>query len=155
MPTVPTRAAVGFFAGALSHIVFQGALGVVYVAVGLIPTTIWSLKPLPPFGVPTTVNFAFWAGLWGILFGLAAPSLARRFGTLGAGLIFGLAAATVRWVIVLPLKGLPLFDGFEPRPLVIFTGFHLAFGLGLACLYAGALALGRREPDPAVIPARR
>src|SRR5918997_773967 len=55
--SIPTRLLLGFTAGALSHVVFQGALGTAYFAFGLIPGLPWGFEPLPPFGVPRTVNF--------------------------------------------------------------------------------------------------
>ena len=80
MSNTSTRILFGFIAGALSHVIFQGALGTLYFAVDMIPALPWSLKPLPPFGVPTTVNFAFWAGLWGIAYALLEPRLTPRVG---------------------------------------------------------------------------
>jgi hypothetical protein len=141
MTNIPARLLLGFSAGALSHVVFQGALGLVYFAADMIPGLPWSLKPLPPFGVPTTVNFAFWAGLWGIAFALLEPRLTARIGLLRAGLAFGIAAMLVRWFIILPLKGAPVFDGFDPNLVIVYTGFHLIFGIGLAVLFGAGLRL--------------
>jgi hypothetical protein len=141
MTNIPARLLLGFSAGALSHVVFQGALGLVYFAADMIPGLPWSFKPLPPFGVPTTVNFAFWAGLWGIAFALLEPRLTARIGLLKGGLAFGVAAMLVRWFIVLPLKGAPVFDGFVPNLVVVYTGFHLIFGIGLAVLFGAGLRL--------------
>lgn len=136
MPTTPTRPVFGFIAGALSHVVFQGGLSVVYYAAGLIPGLLWSLEPQAPLGVPRTVHFAFWAGLWGIAYSIVAPSLIRRFGSLVTGLIFGVAALLVRWFVVLPLQGLPAAEGFQSPAVWVFVGFHLIFGLGLALIYS-------------------
>ncbi len=147
MSSIGARLLVGFAAGALSHVVFQGALSVLYYAVGLLPGFSWSLAPLPPFGIPTTINYAFWAGLWGLPYALLEPRLTARVGLLWGGLAFGVAAMLVRWFVVLPLKGLPVAEGLEPRALVIFTGFHLIFGIGLALLYAAGRRLARREPE--------
>ena len=145
MPGTPLRLLLGFAAGAVSHIVFQGGLGVLYYAAGLIPGLPWSLAPLPPFGVPTTLNFAFWAGLWGILYALAEPGLTARVGRIGGGLLFGVAAMLVRWFVVLPVKGEPIAEGLIPETMLVFAGFHVAFGLGLALIFAAGLALVRRE----------
>lgn len=141
LSSVASRVLIGFAAGALSHVVFQGALGVGYYAVGLLPGLPWSLAPLPPFGVPRTVNFAFWAGLWGIAYALLEPRLTARLGRLGGGLIVGVAAMLVRWFIVLPLQGAPVVEGFVPHLVVVFLGFHLVYGLGLATIFGAALRL--------------
>ncbi|WP_106511486.1 hypothetical protein [Allosphingosinicella deserti] len=146
MTNIPARILLGFAAGALSHVVFQGALGVVYFSADMIPGLPWSFKPLPPFGVPTTLNFAFWAGLWGIAYALLERRLTARLGRIGGGLLFGVAAMLVRWFIVLPLKGAEIVEGFVPNLVVVYTGFHLIFGIGLAILFGAGLRL---VPQPA------
>ena len=149
MSGTPSRLLLGFSAGALSHIFFQGALGLVLYISGVLPAVSWSLKPLPPFGVPTTINFAFWAGLWGIAYALVDRRLTERVGRLGAGLLFGVAALLVRWFIVLPLKGAGVAEGLDPKMMLVYVGFHLIFGIGLAVIYGAGLELGRRAPaDP-------
>jgi hypothetical protein len=70
MSTILTRVFFGFLAGFFSHLVFQGALGAGLYAADLIPALPWSLKPVPPFGVPTSINLGFWAGLWGVAYAL-------------------------------------------------------------------------------------
>jgi hypothetical protein len=144
MSNISTRLLFGFGAGALSHLIFQGGLGAAYYAAGLIPAPIWSLQPVPPYGVPVTVNLAFWAGLWGILYGLLEPRLTARLGRVGGGLAIGVAALLARWFVVLPLKGAEVAEGLEPTAVGIFVGFHLIFGLGLALIYGAALDLTRR-----------
>ena len=137
----PVRLAAGFAAGALSHVVFQGALGTVYFAAGLIPGLPWSLEPSPPFGVPRTIDLAFWAGLWGVAYALLEPRLTARVGRVGGGLAFGVAAMLVRWFVVLPLKGAPVVEGFVPNLVIVYAGFHLIFGIGLAVILGAALGL--------------
>jgi hypothetical protein len=138
---IPSRLLLGFSAGALSHVVFQGALGTAYFASGLIPGLPWGFEPLPPFGVPRTVNFAFWAGLWGIAYALLEPRLTARVGLIQGGLLFGVAAMLVRWFVVLPLKGAPVVEGFVPNLVIVYSGFHLIFGIGLALIFGAALRL--------------
>ena len=138
---IAARVLLGFSAGALSHVAFQGGLGAGYFALGLIPGLPWSLEPLPPFGVPRTVNFAFWAGLWGIAYALLEPRLTARIGLIQGGLLFGVAAMLVRWFVVLPLKGAPVVEGFVPNLVIVYAGFHLIFGIGLAVIVGTALRL--------------
>ncbi len=146
MSKLSSRLLLGFSAGAVSHVVFQGALGSVYFAAGMIPSLPWSLAPLPPFGVPVTVNFAFWAGLWGIAYAALEPRLTSRVGRVTGGLLFGVAAMLARWFVVLPLKGEPVVEGFVPNLVVVYTGFHLIFGIGLAVLFGAALRLAGGAP---------
>ena len=35
----------------------------------------YSMRPIPPFGVPQILSQAFWGGIWGIVFALAVPRL--------------------------------------------------------------------------------
>src|SRR5689334_11712826 len=105
MSTTSTRLSLGFLAGFLSHLIFQGAFGSILYAANVLPALPWSLMPVPPFGVPQTVNLGFWAGLWGIGYALLEPRLTALFGRWSGGLIYGLAPLAGFWVIVLPLKG--------------------------------------------------
>ena len=143
MSTTSTRLLLGFGAGALSHLIFQGGLGAVYYAADMIPALPWSLKPVPPFGVPVSLNLAFWAGLWGIVYALLEPRLTARFGRVAGGLAIGVAALLARWFIVLPLKGAAVAEGLQPNAVVVYVGFHLIFGIGLAVIYALILGLTR------------
>jgi hypothetical protein len=52
MSTTSTRLLVGFVAGFLSHLIFQGAFGALLYAAHLLPALPWSLMPVPPLGVP-------------------------------------------------------------------------------------------------------
>ncbi len=151
MSSIPTRALVGFAVGAASHVVFQGGLSVVYYYAGLLPGFLWSLAPTGALNLPRTVHFSIFAGLWGAAYGLAEPRLTPRVGLIAGGLLFGVAAMLVRWFVVLPLQGLPAAEGLVPKALLIFTGFHLIFGLGLALLYAAARSL-TRGPEPETLP---
>jgi hypothetical protein len=144
MSTNSTRLLLGFGAGALSHLIFQGGLGAAYYAADMIPALPWSLKPVPPFGIPVTLNFAFWAGLWGIAYALLEPRLTARFGRVPGGLAIGVAALLARWFVVLPLKGVEVAEGLQANAVVVYVGFHLIFGIGLALNYAVALGLTRR-----------
>jgi len=137
MHNLSTRLAIGFAAGALSHLVFQGGLGTVYHFAGLIPGLPWSLDSVAPLGVPRSASLAFWAGLWGVLFGALQPQLGPRLGFLGSSLALGFAALLARWLVVLPLKGESIAEGFVPEAMLVFIGFHLFFGFGVALFFGG------------------
>lgn len=146
MKAAPARLALGFAAGALSHVVFQGALGAALYAAGLVPKLVWSLAPVPPFGVPVTANNMFWDGLWGLVYALAEPRLTARFGLLKGGLLFGFAPLLVYWIVVLPLKGARLGEGNLAAEILIDVAFDTTFGLGIAILFAAGLrAASSRE----------
>ncbi len=140
---ISTRLFVGFTAGALAHLIFQGALGTVLYGAGLLPGLVWSLDPVPPFSVPVTVNNMFWDGLWGMLYGLLEPRLTRRLGRTSGGLALGLASLVVFWFLVLPLKGAGIGGGLDGVELAIDLGFDVTFGLGTAFLFWIGLVLKR------------
>ena len=70
-----TRTAiVGFVAGALSVLIFHQLGFWISNELGYTRATLYSMRGVPPWGVPTIVSSAFWGGLWGI----AAAFLVRR-----------------------------------------------------------------------------
>jgi hypothetical protein len=139
--TAPTRALLGFAAGALSVLTFhQGAWALLHAA-SLMPAAPYPTDPVPPLGVPGTANFCFWGGLYGAALGLALPRLPRApLWLLGLGL--GLLAVLVLWFVVAPLKGQPVASGFVPARMVVGALIHLAWGLGVGLILG---LLTRRE----------
>lgn len=142
-PTTATRLSLGFVAGAISHLTFQGAFGAILYAASVLPMLTWSLAPVPPFGVPRSLNLAFWAGLWGIGYALLEPRLTGLFGRWAGGLVYGLAPLAAYWFVVLPLKGVGIGGGFNPAMVPIEIGFHLTYGIGVAVILAGLVLAGR------------
>src|SRR6266498_2258501 len=58
-----------FAAGFISVLVFQmGAWAIMY-ALGMTPNAPLGYAPTKPFGVPQIWSFAFWGGVWGLIFG--------------------------------------------------------------------------------------
>ena len=143
--TLSTRLLLGFLAGALSHLIFQGGLGAALYAGGVIPALTWSLIPVPPLGVPRTLSLMFWAGLWGLVYALLERRLTALHAWWSGGLIFGLAPLLGHWFIAQPLKGLGLGGGFLAARMPIEIAFHLVFGIGVAILFRAGLALARRS----------
>lgn len=140
MLKTPTRLFLGFLAGGFSHLIFQdGFLAILHLA-HLEPALPWSLKPVPPLGVPLSLNLAFWAGLWGLAYAALEPRLTARLGWWLGGLVYGIPPLAVFWFVVLPLKGLGLGGGFNP----LYIALHLIYGIGTAILFRSALAATRR-----------
>jgi hypothetical protein len=150
MSTTSKRLLIGFAAGFLSHVIFQGALGAGLYAAGLIPSLTWSLAPVGPLGVPRTISLGFWAGLWGIAYAWFEPRLTARFGRVSGGAIFGIAPLLGHWFIAQPLRGLGLGGGFNPAMIPIEIAFHVVFGIGLAVILGLSLGLGRQSNAPRV-----
>lgn len=144
MTTTSTRLLLGFLAGFLSHLIFQGAFGSILYAANLLPALPWSLAPVPPLGVPRSLNLGFWAGLWGSVYALLERRFTASFGWLAGGLVFGLLGPLlVFWIVVLPLKGAGIGGGFHLAMVPIHVGFHAAYGIGVAIIFRSCLALAR------------
>lgn len=145
MSTISMRILLGFIAGFLSHLIFQGAFGSMLYAAHVLPALPFSLDPVPPLGVPRTLSLGFWAGLWGVGYALLEHRLTARFGWWLGGLVFGLFPLAVLWFVVLPLKGMAIGGGFDLATVPIHVGFHEAFGIGVAILFRSGLALARQR----------
>lgn len=145
MSATSTRFFLGFLAGFLSHLIFQGGLGGILYAAHLVPALPWSLMPVPPLGVPKSLSLGFWAGLWGVAYALLKRRLTARVGWLPGGLVFGVAPLLVYWFVVLPLKGLGIGGGFHLAPVLLYGAFHLTFGIGTAIIFRSGLVLARRR----------
>jgi hypothetical protein len=143
MSKISTRLLLGFIAGFLSHLIFQGGFGSLLFAANVLPALPFSLMPVPPFGVPKTLNLGFWAGLWGVGYALIEPRLTALFGRWLGGLVYGLAPLAGYWFVVLPLKGLGIGGGFHLAMMPIEVGFHAAFGIGTAIVFRSGLVLAR------------
>ena len=140
--TAPKRALLGFAAAALSVLTFHQGMWALLHAAGLMPPAPDPIDPVPPFGVPRIANFCFWAGLYGLAFGLALPRLPRApMWLLGLGL--GLLATLVLWFVVAPLKGQPVAGGFAPMRMLVTVLIHGAWGIGVGLLLP--LLMGRRS----------
>lgn len=130
MPPAVTRGCVGFIAAALSVVIFhQGVIELLHLAGIAGPA--WSLRPVPPWGVPRLADLCFWGGLYGILYGLAAPAI--RLPLWFSGLLLGCLAAAVFWFVVAPIKGMPFAADWQAadwgRALLINGVWGIGVGL--------------------------
>ena len=145
MSATSTRLFLGFLAGFLSHLIFQGGFGGILYAANLMPALPWSLMPVPPLGVPKSLSLGFWAGLWGLAYALLERRLTALLAWWSGGLVFGLALPlVVYWFVVLPLKGFGIGGGFHLAMVPIEVGFHAIFGIGTAIIFRSGLVLARR-----------
>ena len=129
------RLPLGFVAGALAVLVFhQGALALLHAA-GITPATPFSFQPTPPLGVPRVLSAAFWGGVWGLAFVTSDRRLPRKPSSVLVGALFGALAPTlVSWLVVAPVKGLPLAAGGDPRAMLTGVVVNAAWGAGTALL---------------------
>jgi hypothetical protein len=123
-----------FAAGFISVLVFQMGAWSIMTAFDLMPQP-FGYAPTKPLGVPQIWSFAFWGGIWGIVYG----ALEQRFpdGPMYyvAAFLFGaIAPVLVLWFIVFPLKGAPVAAGWDVARMIKQVIFHGCFGLGLGVL---------------------
>ena len=121
---------IGFVAGALAVFTFH-QLTILLLSLGSGQGNFYSLRPIPPFGVPQVLNQAFWGGLWGCVFALLADRFPRSWPLWLAGLVFGAVGPTlVGWFVIAPLRGNPVAQGFEPARMWRGPVINGMFGLG-------------------------
>jgi hypothetical protein len=131
------RLIFGFFAGALAVVSFhQGAIALP-TALGAMSSNLYSMRPVPPLGVPQIVSQAFWGGVWGIAFAAIAPRLRHNAAYWLAALILGaLVLPLVGWFVVAPLKGQPVASGWVPSRMLLSVLINGAWGVGMAAIFA-------------------
>jgi hypothetical protein len=105
--------------------------------VGMIQNSVYSMRGVPPYGVPSIVNQMFWGGLWGVLFAAIADTL-PRWPLLLLGCGFGiLGPVLASWFVVAPLKGNPIAAGWVPLRMLASLLINGFWGIGLALIYTG------------------
>lgn len=123
---------VGFIAGAVSVLIFHQAGFWIANELGYARATLYNLRPVPPWAVPTIVSQAFWGGVWGILIAFVVPRLPRPLnGALGWILFAAVVVTLVNWFVVLPLKGLPRGGGFRMPGVVVLPLVYALWGFGM------------------------
>jgi len=126
---------LAFIAGALSVAIFQFGMAELLNRAGLAKVATWPMQAVPPFGVPQTVSYMFWGGLWGILMLPVLRSVGRGLGYwLTAILLGAVVVSAVLLFIVFPLKGRPLAAGWNMQAWATIGALHAAFGLGVAAI---------------------
>jgi hypothetical protein len=122
-----------FVAGLIAVLVFnQGMLTVLHAA-GLTPAQPFSIQSTSPLHLRQIWSYSFWGGVWGIVLALVAPRFPKGAAYWIAAFLFGAIFPTlVQWFMVLPLKGLPMGNGFPAAAFVIGPAVNGAWGLGTA-----------------------
>jgi hypothetical protein len=139
---------LGFLAGALAVATFHQGMVFMLSTIGLIQSPVYSLRGVPPFGVPTILNQMFWGGLWGMLFTAIADTLPQWPRLLLGGVFGVLGPVLASWFVVAPLKGLPLAAGWVPQRMLASVLINGCWGIGMVLIYAGLRSWAAR-PRPA------
>jgi hypothetical protein len=141
------RLLLGFVAAFVATLIFhQIGLGLLHL-IHMTPGTPYSFSAVPPFGVPRVISLAFWGGVWGIVFVLVERWLALSPGGYWVGaIIFGAIFPTVfSWLVVAPIKHLPLGYGFRFPGIFVGPIVNGLWGLGTG-LFLGMMT-GWRRPS--------
>src|SRR5205085_11948356 len=101
----PRKLFYGFVAGFIALLLFHQSVLAALDQIGFTQARVYSVRATAPFGVPEVVSWAFWGGVWGILFAAFENYFPR--GALYWIYAFGLSATVptlVAWFVVAPLK---------------------------------------------------
>jgi hypothetical protein len=129
-----TRLALGFVGGVVATLIFHQIGLLLLHGVGMTPGMPYNMSSVPPFGVPSFISLAFWGGVWGIVFVLVEPYLARSPGGYWVGaILFGAIFPTlVAWFVVTPQKGGAIAAIFTLPRIFIGPIVNGLWGLGTA-----------------------
>ena len=133
---------LGFIAAAGVTATVHQLMYKLVTSLGLARIDAWSMKRVPPFGVPSVVNGMLWAGLWGMLFAAVEPKLPGGAIWL-KGLVFGwLIVVFSNWLLLPTIKGrlfgVPnqaIFAGGDQKRLLANAMVLGVFGTSLAVVY--------------------
>ena len=138
---------LGFVAGAIAVAIFLQLMLFLLTHAGMIQATPYSMRPVPPWNVPTVLNQMFWGGVWGLIFVLIITFFPRARPLWLVGLLLGaIALPLVGWFVVAPLKAQPVMAGGNPTRMLASVLINGAWGLGMAFIFIALrdLAGGRR-----------
>jgi hypothetical protein len=139
------RLALGFLAGAVAVLTFHQGVIALLTSHGALSSSVYSMRPVPPLGVPQIVSSAFWGGVWGVVFAAFAP---RRRGArywLFAIALGAVALPLAGWFVVAPLKGLPVASGWVPSRMALGMLINGAWGIGIGVVFALLTMRGHRH----------
>src|SRR5438132_8099384 len=123
-----------FIAGFVSTLVFhQGVLALLHLT-GLVSRAPYDLGAVPPMDIPAVISLAFWGGVWGAAIWPLLKNVAGAAYWVRALVIGAVGPSAVALFIVLPLKGMPMAGGWDPKLIVGALVLNGAWGLGMALL---------------------
>lgn len=129
------RFTIAFVGGFLAVLLFHQVMLAVLYWVKFATQPAYSLEPTKPLGVPKVLSAAFWGGVWGIIFALTPINKLRDKQYWLGGVLFGAICPTlVSWLLVMPLKGLPVGGGWKFPGMVTGLLVNGAWGLGTILL---------------------
>lgn len=126
-----------FIAGFVATLVFhQGVLALFYAA-GVFPRAPFNMAATEPLGIPAVISLAFWGGVWGAAIWPLLRNAQDAAYWIRAILIGAIAPSAVALFVVMPLKGMAVAGGWDPKLIVGALILNGAWGLGVAILMRG------------------
>ncbi|MGH8504518.1 MAG: hypothetical protein ACRETM_00970 [Stenotrophobium sp.] len=123
-----------FIAGFVSTLVFhQGLLALLHRA-GVTPIAPYSMAATAPMHVPQVISLAFWGGIWGIVLWMLIANAKGSAFWLRAAVIGAIGPSVVAWFVVMPLKGMGMAGGWNPKVIVGALLLNAVWGLGVALI---------------------
>lgn len=119
-----------FLAGFFSTLAFHQGVIAIFGMVDEIPFKPYNMNPTAPFGVPSVISLAFFAGLWGVLIWSLVKNRPRKSQLLGSIVLGAILPTFVAFAVVLPLKGIEIKYSYIPFGLLL----NGIWGLGLWAL---------------------
>ena len=134
-----------FVAGFLGVLIFhQPMLGALH-GLGLTALVPYPIGATSPLGIPRVLSLAFWGGLWAIPLARVLVRMRSQAGYWWTALLFGaIGPSVVNWLVVLPIKGLPMGGGWHPSGILAALIINGAWGLGTALILRW---LSTRRPE--------
>ena len=80
------------------------------------------------------ISLAFWGGVWGIVLWALIDASGDGAYWIMALLIGALGPSLIAWFVVMPMKGMGLAGGWDPKIIVGALLLNGAWGLGVALL---------------------
>lgn len=121
----------GFIAGFSGTIIFHQLMLALLWILHIAPFHPYSITSTRPFGVPAVLSLSFWGGIWGVLFALIHGRFPRRGFYWPTTFLFGaILPSLVALLVVLPMKGMAMGGGWNPRLLLTAFLVNGAWGIG-------------------------
>jgi hypothetical protein len=143
---------MAFVAGFLGVLIFHQLMLALLHALGLTAMTSYPMGATTPFGIPRVLSLAFWGGVWAIPLALILARLHSGTGYWWTALLFGaIGPSVVNWLVVMPIKGMPLGGGWHASGILTALIINGAWGLGTALLmYLAAIRGTDAQPHAPV-----
>ena len=136
MPRISGRLlCIAFVAGFLAVPLLHQPMLLLLHDIGVTPARAYAMRPTAPIGVPQLISASFWGGVWAMIFVALGARPGRGLPFYVMSVLFGAVILTlVAWIVVAPLKGLPIAAGWQPGRMLIGPLVNGAWGLGVAIL---------------------